>query len=112
MAPTQANRLDVLESQVQELRDSIPALKQYLEDRIQDIVALQEESMWQSKEENSKNHEELKSSITMLTAEVKALLLAKDNPANQLTQTSTVRSNIFLNGGGFEMPTPSHPGRE
>ena len=108
MAPSQANRLEVVEESLQELRDSIPALKESMEERIQDIVALHEESMWRSKEENMKNHEELKNTLVTLTTEVKALMAAKEVGPIQPTpqsRASSSRSQIFLTGGGFEMPS-------
>ncbi|CAO2831033.1 unnamed protein product [Amaranthus hypochondriacus] len=87
----------------------IPSLQQSLEDRIQDMVTLQEESLWKSKEEHSRSHEELKNSVTTLTAEVKALL-AKHNPipsrSSPLPPPSGNPSHLFLNGGGFENDVP------
>ncbi|CAO2835498.1 unnamed protein product [Amaranthus hypochondriacus] len=109
MAPTQANRLDALEEDLQEPRESIPSLREALENRMQDLVALHEESMWKSKEENSKSHEELKNSLTTLMAEVRAVMAAKEGTPNVPTpqnRSSSGRPQIFLNGGGFEMPNP------
>lgn len=63
MAPTQANRLEVVEERLQELHESIPSLREALEERMHDLLALLEESLWKSKEENRENHEELKKSI-------------------------------------------------
>ncbi|CAO2823003.1 unnamed protein product [Amaranthus hypochondriacus] len=107
MAPTQANQLDAIEEDLQELRESIPSLREALEGRIQNMVALHEESVWKSKEENTKSHEELKNSLSILTTEVRALMAAKEGTPNLPTpqnRSSSVRPQILLNGEGFKMP--------
>lgn len=77
MAPSQANRLDALEETVHELRESLPSIQHSLEERIRDMVALHEESIWKSKEDSNRNHEDLKSSLAKLADDVKSLMATK-----------------------------------
>lgn len=77
MAPTQANRLDALEETVQELRDSIPSLQHSLEERTHDMVALHEELLWKTKEDSTRNHEDLQSSLTKLADDLNLSWLTK-----------------------------------
>ena len=93
---------------MQELCESIPSLREALEERIQDMVALHEEPIWKSKDENTKSHEDLKTSLSALIAKVKALVAAKDgSPSLPIPQNRSSGScfQIFLSGGGFEMPS-------